>query len=154
MPSAVPKNPVGSYQLWTDCIEGLICDLAKGSRTPCICRRSLPGYRHQYRQALSNAIQAKPKEANPNSASLPIGKHIMRTVTAAVERSGSRAESCCDSTPDPRPRHPRHGAIWLAAIAIVAVRSAPFRSQYPTAVTATPQQRQGSPQRLVAPCFD
>lgn len=71
------------------------------------------------------------------------GKHIMRTVTAAVERSGSRAESCCDSTPDPRPRHPRHGAIWLAAIAIVAVRSAPFRSQYPAAVTATPQQRQG-----------
>lgn len=36
IPSAIPKNPVGSYQHWTDCMGESTCAFVQTSRTPSI----------------------------------------------------------------------------------------------------------------------
>jgi hypothetical protein len=63
IPSAIPKNPVGSYQLWTDCIGEPTCAIVQTSRTLGIRILLLRGYRHRYRQPPSNADLAKLEEA-------------------------------------------------------------------------------------------
>jgi hypothetical protein len=63
IPPAVPKNAVGSCQLWTDCIGGFNARFRSNIAIIEHPNMTSAEYRHQYRQPHSNASLAKLEEA-------------------------------------------------------------------------------------------
>ena len=109
-------NPVGSYQLWMDCIGKAMCAFVQTSRTPGIRTRLLQGYRHRYRQPPSNAILAKLEEAMILTAvAAPIIRKLL--VLSKCLQRGTNQRNPSGTAARPQRKSECTVAIYLTVIA-------------------------------------
>jgi hypothetical protein len=132
IPSAIPKNPVGSYQLLTGCVGRSTDAFVRASRMSGIRTRLL----RRYRQTLFNAIPTELGEATiPIAVAPPIRKHTTRAATAAGEMYQPLDRKMLHNLARKHPKHqpahsiPCQGTIMDSLTTITAGRSVTSRSE-------------------------
>jgi hypothetical protein len=118
IPSAIPKNPVGSYQLWTDCIRGLTGAFFSGVTNTGLPNTTSAVIPSRYRQVLSNAIPAELRKATILIAvARLVRKHTTRAATVVSETYRPHDRKMLRNRARRRPKHqparsiPCQGAI-------------------------------------------